>query len=107
MPNVDMRVIMKTPLLMGFESFASDDPQRKKRISNTTIMQKDESRKIKLMDLPFLKKKGGTILKSLPEEENMLESSLSFKPKEKKLFDKKKDEDSIEIPLEGSIKQFK
>ena len=105
MPNVDLKVLMKTPLLMGFESFASDDPQRKRRISNTTIMQKDESRKIKLMDMPFLKKKG-TVLKSLPEEENMLESSLSFKPKEK-LFDKKKDDDSIDIPFEGSIKQFK
>lgn len=108
-----MKITMKTPLLMGYESFSDDSEKLKRRISNTTILQKDENRKIKLMDLPILKKKPGTTLKShkeLPEEENMLESSASFNAKKKiSAFEKltKNEEEIIEIPLEGTIKTFK
>ncbi len=113
MPTMDMKVLMKTPLLRGFDSFSSEESNKNRlRISNTSVIKKDETRKIKLMNLPILKKKNSKTLKSqveLIEEENMLESSANFKMQKKlnsleKVF--KPEQNVIEIPLEGYVSKF-
>lgn len=115
MPSVDMRVIVKTPLLRDYEGFTTNIHNRGfQRISNTTIIKKDDNRKIKLMDLPYSKKNSKADIliptNELPSQEQLDFSKidLSKVEKEKKKTDylKKLEEDILDIPMEGQAKKL-
>lgn len=112
---MDMKLTEKTPLLRDFEGCATNAFKRETlRISNTTIIKKDDNRRIKLMDLPYTKKTNSkTLLKSnheISEEENSESSNVKplFNNKKNSLeLILKKEEENLEIPVEGKPKSLK